>query len=113
MSQEIGPVTLCHSMSLVITLTKDCATPLIYSDICPICMRTEMGPKIGLCPIPLQMESMKFGRRSNPFWVHKWPVGSEVQSHMCMFVAVDQSLPTSETLSQKILHTSLLTYLPP
>ena len=25
MSQEIGPVTLCHSMSLVITLTKDCA----------------------------------------------------------------------------------------
>jgi len=28
MSQEIGPVTLCHSMSLVVTLTKDCATPI-------------------------------------------------------------------------------------
>ena len=30
MSQEIGPVTLCHSMSLVVTLTKDCAPPLIF-----------------------------------------------------------------------------------
>jgi len=28
MSQEIGPVTLCHSMSLAVTLTKDCATPV-------------------------------------------------------------------------------------
>ena len=28
MSQEIDPVTLCHSMSLVVTLTKDCAPPL-------------------------------------------------------------------------------------
>ena len=28
MSQEIGPVTVCHSMSLVVTLTKDCASPL-------------------------------------------------------------------------------------
>ena len=28
MSQEIGWVMLCHSMSLVITLTKDCATPV-------------------------------------------------------------------------------------
>ena len=27
MSQEIGPVTVCHSMSLVVTLTKDCASP--------------------------------------------------------------------------------------
>jgi len=28
MSQEIGPVMLCHTMSLVVTLTKDCAPPL-------------------------------------------------------------------------------------
>jgi hypothetical protein len=28
MSQEIGPVTLCHSMSLVVTLTEDCPPPL-------------------------------------------------------------------------------------
>ncbi|EDR03916.1 uncharacterized protein LACBIDRAFT_331070 [Laccaria bicolor S238N-H82] len=28
MSQEIGPVMLCHSMSLVITHTKDCAPPI-------------------------------------------------------------------------------------
>ena len=27
MSQEIGPVTPCHAMSLVITLTKDCPSP--------------------------------------------------------------------------------------
>jgi len=29
MSQEIGQVMLCHSMSLVVTLTKDCATPQV------------------------------------------------------------------------------------
>ena len=28
MSQEIGPVTPCHAMSLVVTLTKDCASPV-------------------------------------------------------------------------------------
>ena len=28
MSQEIGPVTVCHGMSLVVTPTKDCASPL-------------------------------------------------------------------------------------
>jgi len=32
MSQEIDLVTLCHSMSLVVTLTKDCAPPLITSN---------------------------------------------------------------------------------
>ena len=31
MSQEIGPVTVCHGMSLVITLTKDCASPLLWA----------------------------------------------------------------------------------
>ncbi|EDQ99777.1 uncharacterized protein LACBIDRAFT_334764 [Laccaria bicolor S238N-H82] len=29
MSQDIGPVTPCHGMSLVITLTEDCATPVV------------------------------------------------------------------------------------
>jgi hypothetical protein len=29
MSQEIGHVTLSHGMSLVITLSRDCPTPLV------------------------------------------------------------------------------------
>ena len=53
---------------------------LLYADICLIHMQMEMGPKIGWCPIPLWMESIKFGQRSNPFWVHKWPIGGEVWS---------------------------------
>jgi hypothetical protein len=51
---------------------------LVYSDICLIRMQTEMGPKIGLCPIPLRTERVKFSPRSDPFWVHKWLAGSEV-----------------------------------
>ena len=46
---------------------------LVYSVKCPICMQMEMGPRISLCLIPLWMESMKFGQRSNPCWLHKWP----------------------------------------
>ena len=36
MSQDIGPVTVCHSMSLVVTFTKDCATPFIKIRQSPI-----------------------------------------------------------------------------
>ena len=76
--------------------TGPCST-LIYL-LCPIHMRMGMDPKIGLCLIPLQMECVKFGWRSDPFWVCKWPVGSEVQSHLRTFVAVDQSFPTLESV---------------
>ncbi|KAF8800083.1 hypothetical protein BYT27DRAFT_6843368 [Phlegmacium glaucopus] len=70
-------------------------------------MRTEVGPEIGLCPILVRTESLKFGQRSDPFWVHKWPVGSKVRSHLRTFVAVDQSLQNF------IYHPShLMIYLP-
>ena len=39
MSQEIGPVTPCHAMSLVVTLTKDCASPLDVKDY--LCMMSK------------------------------------------------------------------------
>jgi hypothetical protein len=32
MSQEIGHVTVSHGMSLVVTLSRDCSTPIIDSE---------------------------------------------------------------------------------
>jgi len=58
---------------------------LLYPEECPILMRTEMGHKTGLSPILMSTESVNFGRRSDPFWVHKWPVGSDVRSHLRTF----------------------------
>ena len=55
---------------------------LLYAEECPILVRTEMGHKTGLCPILMRTESPNFGRRSDPFWVYKWPVGSEVRYHL-------------------------------
>jgi len=46
MSEEIGPVTLCHSMSLVITLTKDCAPPL-QGSLIPRIGPPHRYPKMG------------------------------------------------------------------
>ena len=37
-------------------------------------------------------ESPNFCWRFDPFWVHKWPVGTEVQSHFCTFVGVNSNL---------------------
>ena len=51
-----------------------------------------MGPKIVSSPIIMQTESPNFGQRFDPFWVHKWPVSTEVQSHFRTFVAVDLNL---------------------
>ena len=39
------------------------------------------------CPILMRTESTNFGPRFHPFWVRKWPVGSEVRSHLSTFVA--------------------------
>ena len=57
-------------------------------------MRTEMGPKIVSSPILMRTESPNFGRRFDPFWVRKWPVGTEVRSHFRTFVSVDLNLKT-------------------
>jgi len=74
------PWSAPHLMGTVVIIRLKClvqlelnpSRTLIYSDV---------------CLISLQMESMKFGWRFNPFWVHNWPVGSEVQSHLHTFVA--------------------------
>ena len=42
---------------------------------------------------------MKFGQRSDPFWVCKWPASSRVWSHLCTFLAVDQSSQPQYQLS--------------
>ena len=57
---------------------------LVYSVKCPICMQMEMGPKIGLCQIPLWTESVKFCQRSNPCCIHKWL--SVARSDPCAYV---------------------------
>ena len=80
---------------------------LVYSVKCPIHMWMEMGPKISLCPIPLQMESMKFHQRSDPFCVHKWL--SVARSDPCAYIL--WLLTNLRSCIPKIL-TSHHTYLP-
>ena len=58
---------------------------LVYAVECPIRMRTGMGPKIVPSPILMRTESTKICRRSENFWVHKWPVGSDVRSYLRTF----------------------------
>ena len=60
-------------------------------------MRTEMGPKIVSSSILMRTEGPNFGRRFDPFWVRKWPVGTEVRSHFRTFIAVDLNLKISPT----------------
>ena len=89
----------------------DVTRTLLYAEECPILMRTEMGHKTGLSPILMRTESMNFGRRSDTFWVHKWPVGSDVRSHMRTFwggfVDFDLSLRTWKNFVPKILPPAL------
>jgi hypothetical protein len=70
---------------------------LVYAVECPILMRTEMGLKIVSSSILMRTESPNFGRRFDPFWVRKWPVGTEVRSHFRTFVAIDSNLKISPT----------------
>ena len=59
---------------------------LLYVGICPIPMRTEMGPKFCLCSILMRMESAKFCWMSDPNRVRKWLVGSNVRFQIRTFV---------------------------
>ena len=56
-----------------------------------------MGPKIVSSSILMRTEGPNFGRRFDPFWVRKWPVGTEVRSHFRTFIAVDLNLKISPT----------------
>jgi hypothetical protein len=49
MSQEIGRVTLSQGMSLVVTLSRDCATPL-RERATTIVSWEKMPKKAGACP---------------------------------------------------------------
>jgi len=85
---------------MIITLDPTEQRTLVYAVQCPILMRTELGPKIVPSSILMRTESQNFGRRFDPFWVRKWPVGSEVRSHFRTFVALESN---SKNFSDKNL----------
>jgi len=74
MSQEIDPVTLCHSMSLVVTLTKDCAPPQVLDPYCyfPFVFRCWSNKHIRYnCLVdPYCYFPFAFGCWSNKHWSH-------------------------------------------
>jgi len=59
---------------------------LLYAEICPIPMQTEMGPKFGPCLILMQTESPNFGQMFDSNRVQKWLVSSNVWFQIRTFV---------------------------
>jgi len=76
MSQEIGPVMLCYSMSLVVTLTEDCAPPLLGGVIrfTTKAMLRSGCQKYNKFKVVFVLNSEKMTKRHDPmpFIVHYW-----------------------------------------